>query len=179
MEKEFAEPISEEVEKLYSRLDKDAKQGGYNLNPDADFVKGLVKGLLINERRYGYQSCPCRLAAGDKAEDLDIICPCDYRDADVAEFGACYCALYVSKVVLKGDKELSSIPERRPPLEERQRQKAPEEGEALGADIAKVALKLSLPVWRCTVCGYLCAREGPPEVCPICKVGKERFERFI
>ena len=181
MEKEFAEPTNEEVEKLYSRLDKDAKQGGYNLNPDADFVKGLVKGLLINEGRYGYQSCPCRLAADDKALDLDIICPCNYRDADVAEFGACYCALYVSKSVLKGDKELSSIPERRPPQEERekqkQKQKAP--GEALGADIAKVAFKLSVPVWRCTVCGYLCARDAPPEVCPICKVGKERFERFI
>jgi ferredoxin-thioredoxin reductase catalytic chain len=35
-----------------------------------------------------------------------------------------------------------------------------------------------LPVWRCTVCGYLCAREGPPDVCPICKVTKDRFERF-
>jgi ferredoxin-thioredoxin reductase catalytic chain len=36
----------------------------------------------------------------------------------------------------------------------------------------------NLPVWRCTVCGYLCAREGPPDVCPICKVTKDRFERF-
>lgn len=38
---------------------------------------------------------------------------------------------------------------------------------------------LSMPVWRCKVCGYLCAREGPPEVCPICKAKKERFERFM
>jgi rubrerythrin len=38
---------------------------------------------------------------------------------------------------------------------------------------------LPLPVWRCKVCGYLCAREGPPEVCPICKAKKERFERFL
>jgi rubrerythrin len=38
---------------------------------------------------------------------------------------------------------------------------------------------LPFPVWRCTVCGYLCAREHPPEICPICKVKKERFERFI
>jgi rubrerythrin len=34
------------------------------------------------------------------------------------------------------------------------------------------------PVWRCRVCGYLCARDGPPEVCPICKAKKDRFERF-
>ncbi|TSA54952.1 MAG: ferredoxin:glutaredoxin reductase, partial [Dehalococcoidia bacterium] len=25
----------------------------------------------------------------------------------------------------------------------------------------------------------LCARDGPPEICPICKAKKERFERFL
>jgi ferredoxin-thioredoxin reductase catalytic chain len=39
--------------------------------------------------------------------------------------------------------------------------------------------KLLLPVWRCRVCGYLCARDEPPELCPICKAKKERFERFM
>lgn len=181
MAEDFMPPSDEEVDRLCSRLDRDAKQGGYNLNPDADFVKGLARGLLINERRYGYRACPCRLASGVKAEDLDLICPCDYRDTDITEFGACYCALYVSRAVLKDEQELSSIPERRLPPEEREaRQRAKKaSADALGADIAEVAFKLSLPVWRCTVCGYLCAREGPPEVCPICKVGKERFERFI
>jgi len=53
-------------------------------------TKALVKGLLTNEKRYGYQACPCRLASGRKEEDLDIVCPCDYRDADVVEFDACY-----------------------------------------------------------------------------------------
>jgi len=38
---------------------------------------------------------------------------------------------------------------------------------------------LSKPVWRCNVCGYLCARDAPPEVCPICKVSGDRFERFM
>ena len=66
MEKDFTEPSVEEVDKLYFQLDKDAKQGGYNLNPDADFVRGLIKGLLTNEKRYGYRACPCRLASGEK-----------------------------------------------------------------------------------------------------------------
>jgi rubrerythrin len=35
-----------------------------------------------------------------------------------------------------------------------------------------------IPVWRCRVCGYLCARNEPPDICPICKVTKDRFERF-
>jgi rubrerythrin len=51
------------------------------------------------------------------------------------------------------------------------------EGEA-GHRTLKGGPLSNLPVWRCTVCGYLCAREGPPDVCPICKVTKDRFERF-
>jgi rubrerythrin len=35
-----------------------------------------------------------------------------------------------------------------------------------------------IKVWRCRVCGYLCARPEPPETCPICKVSRERFEEF-
>ncbi len=169
----WKDPTAEEVEGLYARLDREARQGGYNLNPDLEFTKGLVRGLLVNERRYGYWACPCRLAADDKSVDIDIICPCYYRDADVMEYDACYCALYVSGAVLKGEKVLGSIPERRPPLEMRQR------NEAVATSTAAGPLRLSVPVWRCLVCGYLCGREGPPEVCPICKSSKERFERFI
>jgi ferredoxin-thioredoxin reductase catalytic chain len=79
-----------EIEDYYLRLKKDASDFGYFLNPDEDFTRDLVKGLLVNKKRYGYENCPCRLASGDKAADLDIICPCDYRDPDVSEYGACY-----------------------------------------------------------------------------------------
>ena len=161
----------DEIDKAYVRFKKDADSGGYHLNPDPEFAKGLINGLLINENRYGYQSCPCRLASGNKSDDLDIICPCDYRDKDLDEYGACYCALYVSQKVLHNVSELKSIPERRPPPSKRKQ-------------IAKVSMKpefssLPLPVWRCKVCGYLCARDGPPEICPICKAKKDRFEKFI
>ena len=83
-------------------MKSDTEEGGYRFNPDAEFTKNLVRGLLRNQQRYGYRSCPCRLATGKKDDDLDIICPCDYRDADVAEFGACYCALYVSDAIARG-----------------------------------------------------------------------------
>ncbi|UCB53293.1 MAG: ferredoxin:glutaredoxin reductase, partial [Candidatus Zixiibacteriota bacterium] len=135
--------------------------------------KELLKGILVNQKRYGYWACPCRLASGEKSEDLDIICPCDYRDADVDEHGACYCALYVSQAVLDGKQEVGSISERRLPHEERERIKAKEEKPTHGF------AQPSIPVWRCKVCGYLCARDGPPEVCPVCKAKKDRFERFM
>jgi ferredoxin-thioredoxin reductase catalytic subunit len=73
-----------------------------------------MEGLKTNEERYGYPSCPCRLASGNLDYDRDIICPCDYRDPDVAEYGACYCRLYVNKDAYEGKKELPSVPERRP-----------------------------------------------------------------
>jgi rubrerythrin len=46
------------------------------------------------------------------------------------------------------------------------------------SDSRQPAADGEIRVWRCRVCGYLCARTEPPEVCPICKVGKERFELF-
>ncbi|MFC1986932.1 ferredoxin-thioredoxin reductase catalytic domain-containing protein [Chloroflexota bacterium] len=161
----------EEVDRLYERLKREAEASGYHLNPDVEFTKELVKGLLVNQKRYGYQACPCRLASGRKEEDIDIICPCDYRDPDLGDYSTCYCGLYVSEAVVNGQKQVSSIPERRPPIEERKQPKP---------ESAPVGLSpLPLPVWRCRVCGYLCARTDPPEVCPICKAKKERFKRFL
>ena len=165
------EMVEDEVDKLYKKLNREAEAGGYHLNADAEHTRELVRGLLINEKRYGYWSCPCRLASGIKEEDLDIICPCDYRDQDLNEYGTCYCALYVSQAVLKGDKKLEPIPERRPFLEEREK--------AWSKHKMVNITSLALPVWRCKVCGYLCAREEPPEVCPVCKAKKERFEQFM
>jgi len=162
----------EEIDKLYDRLYREAESSGYHLNPDIDFTKELVKGLLINEIRYGYWACPCRLASGKKEDDLDIICPCDYRDADLSEYGSCYCALYVSQEIKDSKKNPESIPERRPSREERDRINKQKSSRYIPSDLSK-------PVYRCKVCGYLCARDKPPAVCPICKAKKDRFERFI
>ena len=155
------------VEEIFRKLNAEANEYGYNLNPDVEFTKQLIRSLLINEKRYGYWACPCRLASGVKSKDLDVICPCDYRDPDLNEFGSCFCALYVSGKIAKGQKNAVSIPERR--LSEEERKNMNE----------NVQAKISMPVWRCKVCGYLCAREEPPELCPICKAEKERFERFM
>ena len=114
--------ISEKtIDQVYERLNKYAESHGYHLNPDIEFTKDLIKSLLINQNRYGYWACPCRLSSGKKDEDLDIICPCYYRDADVKEFGACYCALYVSQEIKDGKKEAESIPERRPINEQKKK----------------------------------------------------------
>jgi len=79
-----------EVDESYERLKAEAEVGGYHLNPDVSFTKELVMGLLVNQKRYGYPACPCRLPSGKRDEDLDIICPCDYRDPDLSDYDTCY-----------------------------------------------------------------------------------------
>lgn len=102
-------------ERLYEILKKYAESQGIQLNADRAYVMDILQGLLINEARYGYRSCPCRLASGIKEKDVDIICPCVYRDPDIREYGSCYCRLYVSKEWNEGAIERVRVPERRPP----------------------------------------------------------------
>jgi len=171
--------ISEgDIDRAYTILDRETTEGGYRLNPDREFVRNLIRGLLKNEMRYGYRACPCRLASGKKDEDLDIICPCDYRDADIGEYGACYCALYVDEEIAQGRRQVAPVPERRPPRSQRGKTAA-RPVQTVAAAGSTVLGGLPLPIWRCRVCGYLCARDQPPGICPICKAKKDRFERFI
>jgi ferredoxin-thioredoxin reductase catalytic chain len=162
--------MKERIDALYRKLNADASASGYHLNPDEAFTRSLVKGLLVNIDRFGYMSCPCRLAAGERRKDIDIICPCYYRDPDLTEWGACYCALYVSEEILAGRREAVPIPERRPPEEKR--------NEPPKATTPARAESDGTKVWRCKVCGYLCSRDEPPERCPICKAARDRFEAF-
>jgi ferredoxin-thioredoxin reductase catalytic subunit len=104
-----------DVEQLFQALKKVQESKGYFFNKDKDRTLWVLDALIKNKERYGYMACPCRLASGDRARDADIICPCAYREADVAEFGSCYCNLYVSKEWNEGSIEIRYVPERRPP----------------------------------------------------------------
>jgi len=169
-------------QEIVDSLERNAKENGYYLCPDAQLFNDLIDGLATNTTRYGYGSCPCRVASGIKKYDVDIICPCEYRDADVDEFGLCYCGMFVNEKIKKNPSQMRPIPERRP-------------SESIDAALVTTETKQMIPaksvahakprknappikVWRCTVCGYLCARDFPPPICPICKAKAERFEQF-
>jgi ferredoxin-thioredoxin reductase catalytic chain len=100
---------------LYDRLKPRQEAQGYFFNGDETLTLELLGGLLTNRARYGYTCCPCRLAAGEREADRDIICPCDYRAQDVEEYGACYCGLYMSQQYRKSGQPAPAVPERRPP----------------------------------------------------------------
>lgn len=103
-----------DARELYDKLAPIQAAKGYFFNPDEAMTMDLLAGLLVNKERYGYTICPCRLASGKFELDKDVVCPCVYRDPDVAEYGACFCGLYVSAAVRDGQAPLPTVPERRP-----------------------------------------------------------------
>jgi len=162
------------------RAEGDARSRGYFLSPNLEFLNDLLEGLRRNEERYGYPSCPCRLASGDFEFDRDIVCPCDYRDPDCEEYGSCYCALYVVRDVYEGRRELGAVPEQRP-LEKQERaygvgrsEVSVERPAGPGSGAPMVSLA-GRRLWYCRQCGYVCFREEPPYVCPICRAKRELF----
>jgi ferredoxin-thioredoxin reductase catalytic subunit/rubredoxin len=172
------------IEEVRQRAEADAKTFGYYLTPQPELLQGFLEGLKTNEDRYGYPSCPCRLASGIFEYDRDIICPCDYRDPDIAQYGACYCRLYVNKQVYESQ-SLPEVPERRP-VEKQARaygtpaaaaKQAPAQGSqekpVVKAEKAQSGVKKKL--WYCKQCGYVVFREDPPYICPICKAKREMF----
>jgi len=162
---------------ILESMRKNAEDNGYYLCPDAQLLHDLIDGLVTNTHRYGYGSCPCRVASGRKTADGDIICPCEYRDADVDEYGMCYCGLFVSEAIQNNPSQMGPIPERRPQEIQKAALAAAETKEKTMPVKSGKETK-NIKVWRCTVCGYLCARDGPPPICPICKAKAERFEHF-
>ena len=176
------------IEQFRLRAEADAKTSGCYLIPDKDLLQAFLEGLQTNEQRYGYPSCPCRLASGMLEYDRDIICPCDYRDPDVTEFGACYCRLYVSKDVFEGKKELPSVPERRPmdkqarafqaasmPKKAKPTMEKADAPASAAKEETEELLQIRPKLWYCKQCGYVVYREDPPYVCPICKAKREMF----
>jgi len=173
------------IEKVRQRAEADAKTYGYFLNPDPEFLQDLLEGLKRNEERYGYPSCPCRVAVGKLELDRDIICPCDYRDPDVLEFGACYCALYMRKDLYEGKTPVSPIPERRPREKQaRAYSTTPVTGgqatgeKAFPAESTEQPTEIRKKLWYCKQCGYVVFREDPPYICPICKAKREMFAQI-
>ena len=102
------------AQQLYEALKKIQEPKGFYFNTDMSMTMPLMESLLINKERLGYMACPCRLANGTFEADRDIVCPCEYREPDVAEFGACFCGLYVTREWNEGKVKKVYVPERRP-----------------------------------------------------------------
>jgi ferredoxin-thioredoxin reductase catalytic subunit len=169
------------IKEIKDEISAEAEETGYMLNPDREILDGIIEGIAINEEKLGYWNCPCRMDSGSRLDDFDIICPCKYSDPDLEEYGRCYCALYVTQDYIDMGMPTDPIPERRPEAKQNRGLESDEIGDAQhiqdsgDSDSVKSG---KIKVWRCQVCGYLCARRGAPSICPICRAKKERFEEF-
>jgi len=43
----------EEIDELYAKLEHDAEAHGYHLNPDREFTRELIEGLVCVQARVG------------------------------------------------------------------------------------------------------------------------------
>lgn len=102
-----------ELQKFTNAIRKFAASNNKLLNPDEKYLRLVFEGLFMNKKKFGYASCPCRVADGVLELDRDIICPCTYRDPDMAEYGRCLCGLYVTEDYIAGKKGHVPFPDRR------------------------------------------------------------------
>ena len=102
------------VQDVHAYIERVAQRFGWQVNNRGETLDALVEGLMENYNRLGYYNCPCRDSQQDPKIDRDIICPCLYaREADVEEYGHCYCALFFRKD-FDMTQEIAMIPEKRP-----------------------------------------------------------------
>ncbi len=75
-----------------------ARDNEFHVSPDEEKVRMLLEGIFANERRYGLKYCPCRLICKDPAEDLKMVCPCNFLAHDTwRAAGECWCGLFVRR----------------------------------------------------------------------------------
>ncbi len=67
------------------------------LNPDQKQVDRIVTGLAMNEKKFGWRFCPCRIVEGDMKKDAPKICPCKWHKDEIKKDGHCKCILFTSK----------------------------------------------------------------------------------
>lgn len=77
-----------------------AERNEFRVTPDQEKLDLLLEGVMLNEKEHGLKYCPCRLATKDFAEDLKLVCPCNFRIHETykgLEKGECWCGLFVRR----------------------------------------------------------------------------------
>jgi ferredoxin-thioredoxin reductase catalytic chain len=87
-------------DKFLEAIVRFTEKNEFQVNPDREKVKMLLEGVFNNEKNHGLKYCPCRLTTKDFAEDIKLVCPCNflihetYKDK---KDGECWCGLFVRR----------------------------------------------------------------------------------
>ena len=93
-----AEKSSMDEDKFRQAIEEFASKNEFQVNPDKSRVDMLIEGTFNCEKNQGMKFCPCRLITKDFAEDIKLVCPCNflihetYKDK---ENGECWCGLFI------------------------------------------------------------------------------------
>jgi len=87
-------------EKFLEAIEKFTRNNEFQVNPDKEKVKMLLDGMFNNEQNHGLKYCPCRLITKDFADDLKLVCPCNFLIHETyknKDDGECWCGLFVRR----------------------------------------------------------------------------------
>ncbi len=75
-------------------IEKYCKQKNYTVNPSWMMTTNLKSNLCEMEATFGKRYCPCFEPSGDKVLDKKMMCPCEFVEDEIKEYGTCHCALF-------------------------------------------------------------------------------------
>lgn len=97
-----------QVKKQHKWIVKYTAQKNYALNPSWMMSTNLEIWLSEMEATFGKRYCPCFEPSGDAKLDKQMLCPCEFIEDEIKEYGTCHCALFGSADLDKAGWKASS-----------------------------------------------------------------------
>ncbi|MBU0631669.1 hypothetical protein KKA17_03415 [bacterium] len=98
----------DQVKKQDKWIKKYIVQKNYALNQSWMMSTNLEIWLSEMEATFGKRYCPCFEPSGDAELDKKMMCPCEFIEDEIKEYGTCHCALFGSADLDKAGWKTSS-----------------------------------------------------------------------
>ncbi len=85
-----------QVKKQDRWMKKYIVQKNYALNPSWMMSTNLQIWVSEMEATFGQRFCPCFEPSSDATLNKKMMCPCEYIEDEIKEYGTCHCALFGS-----------------------------------------------------------------------------------
>lgn len=83
-----------QVKKQDKWMKKYIAQNNYALNPSWMMSTNLKVWLSEMDATFGKRFCPCFEPSSDEKLNKKMMCPCEYVEDEIKEYGTCHCALF-------------------------------------------------------------------------------------
>ncbi|MDX1808387.1 MAG: ferredoxin-thioredoxin reductase catalytic domain-containing protein [Sulfurospirillaceae bacterium] len=83
-----------QVKKHSNWMEKYINQKNYAINPSWMMSTNLKIWLSEMEATFGKRFCPCFEPSSDEVLNKKMLCPCEFIEDEIKEYGTCHCALF-------------------------------------------------------------------------------------